>query len=180
MATETPTVAAFGRVRRMFVAIRTKPKAAVGAALIIVFAAVGMAAITAGATERHRSADPVVSESRLSTPAPERVDLFGDSLGYQAEPYLAMFFAANRDYTSDQLHLRRPGHLHFTGTKRVRHPAVGDIELTYEVFDASADSDLRLIVYTTQTGSSSDDALKLLASWSATQAQAGKDASSRP
>jgi hypothetical protein len=42
---------------------------------------------------------------------------------------------------------------HYTGTKRVRHPAVGDIELTYEVFDISTDRDLRLIVYTTQPGS---------------------------
>ena len=47
---------------------------------------------------------------------------------------------------------------HFTGTKRVRHPAVGDIELTYEVFDVSTDNDLRLIVYTTQPGSTSEDA----------------------
>ena len=38
---------------------------------------------------------------------------------------------------------------HFTGTKRVRHPAVGDIELTYEVFDISTDSDLRTVVHHT-------------------------------
>jgi transcriptional regulator with XRE-family HTH domain len=69
---------------------------------------------------------------------------------------------------------------HFTGTKRVRHPAVGDIELTYEVFDVSTDSDLRLIVYTTQPGSTSEDALKLLGSWTATQAQIGEDLSTRP
>ena len=69
---------------------------------------------------------------------------------------------------------------HFTGTKRVRHPAVGDIELTYEVFDVSTDSDLRLIVYTTQAGSTSEDALKLLASWTATQAQTGEDLFTRP
>jgi transcriptional regulator with XRE-family HTH domain len=69
---------------------------------------------------------------------------------------------------------------HFTGTKRVRHPAVGDIELTYEVFDVSTDSDLRLIVYTTQAGSTSEDALKLLASWTATEVQTGMDSSARP
>ena len=69
---------------------------------------------------------------------------------------------------------------HFNGTKRVRHPAVGDIELTYEVFDVSTDNDLRLIVYTTQTGSTSEDALKLLASWTATQEQMGEDLSTRP
>jgi transcriptional regulator with XRE-family HTH domain len=68
---------------------------------------------------------------------------------------------------------------HYTGSKRVRHPAVGDIELNYEVFDVSTDSDLRLIVYTTQQGSTSEDALKLLASWTATQAQTGEDLSTR-
>jgi transcriptional regulator with XRE-family HTH domain len=69
---------------------------------------------------------------------------------------------------------------HFTGTKRVRHPAVGDIELTYEVFDVSTDGDLRLVVYTAQPGSTSEDALKLLASWTATEAQKGEDLSTRP
>ena len=34
-----------------------------------------------------------------SRSAPQRVDLFGDSLGYQAEPYLDMFFAESHDYT---------------------------------------------------------------------------------
>jgi transcriptional regulator with XRE-family HTH domain len=65
---------------------------------------------------------------------------------------------------------------HYTGTKCVRHPAVGDIEVTYEVFDVPTDSDLRLIVYTTEPGSTSEDALKLLASWAATQAR-GDEAS---
>ncbi len=69
---------------------------------------------------------------------------------------------------------------HFTGTKCVRHPAVGDIEVTYEVFDVSTDSDLRLVVYTTLAGSRSEDALKLLASWAATEAQTGEDVSARP
>ena len=34
-----------------------------------------------------------------SAPAHETVDLFGDSLGYQAEPYLDMFFAETGNYT---------------------------------------------------------------------------------
>jgi transcriptional regulator with XRE-family HTH domain len=69
---------------------------------------------------------------------------------------------------------------HFTGTKRVRHPAVGDIELTYEVFDVSTDKNLRLIVYTTQPGSTSEDALKVLASWAATETQISEDSSTGP
>lgn len=32
-------------------------------------------------------------------PADRTVDLFGDSLGYQAEPYLDMFFGEARGYT---------------------------------------------------------------------------------
>jgi transcriptional regulator with XRE-family HTH domain len=69
---------------------------------------------------------------------------------------------------------------HFTGTKRVRHPAVGEIELNYEVFGVSTDPDLRLVVYTTQPGSTSEDAVKLLGSWSATQVQTDEDLSGRP
>ena len=69
---------------------------------------------------------------------------------------------------------------HYTGSKRVWHPAVGDIELTYEVFDVSTDRDLRLIVYTTQPGSTSEDALRLLASWTTTPARIGEDLSTRP
>ena len=84
---------------------------------------------------------------------------------------------------SEEFRIRWAAHnvrQHFTGTKRVRHPAVGDIELTYEVFDVSTDKDLRLIVYTTQPGSTSEDALKLLASWTATQSQIGEDLTTRP
>jgi hypothetical protein len=33
------------------------------------------------------------------SPGLEQVDLFGDSLGYQAEPYLDMFFAQTHNYT---------------------------------------------------------------------------------
>ncbi len=36
---------------------------------------------------------------RCLSPALEHVDLFGDSLGYQAEPYLDMFFAQTHNYT---------------------------------------------------------------------------------
>ncbi|MGA7418531.1 MAG: helix-turn-helix transcriptional regulator [Acidimicrobiales bacterium] len=83
---------------------------------------------------------------------------------------------------SDEFRTRWAAHnvrQHYTGTKRVRHPSVGDIELNYEVFDVSTDSDLRLITYTTQPGSTSEDALKLLASWTATPAQVGEDLSAR-
>ena len=57
---------------------------------------------------------------------------------------------------------------HQTGTKRLRHPVVGDLELTYEVMELSADTELRLAIFTAEPGSRSEQALNLLASWAAT------------
>ena len=56
---------------------------------------------------------------------------------------------------------------HQTGTKRLRHPIVGDLELAYEVMPLPAD-DLRLAIFTATPGTASADALRLLSSWSAT------------
>ena len=56
---------------------------------------------------------------------------------------------------------------HQTGTKRLHHPVVGDLELSYEVMELSADTGLRLAIFTAEPGSRSDEALNLLASWTA-------------
>jgi transcriptional regulator with XRE-family HTH domain len=61
---------------------------------------------------------------------------------------------------------------HDTGIKRLHHPVVGDLELTYEAMELSADSGLTMFAYTAESGSRSEQALKLLASWSATSDQA--------
>lgn len=57
---------------------------------------------------------------------------------------------------------------HRTGVKRLHHPVVGDLELTYEAFELPADLGLQLSTYTAEPGSPSEDALKLLATWAAT------------
>jgi transcriptional regulator with XRE-family HTH domain len=62
--------------------------------------------------------------------------------------------------------------LHQTGRKRLHHPVVGDLELTYEVLALPADPGLSLVVYGAEPGSASQDGLKLLASWAATLDQA--------
>jgi hypothetical protein len=59
-----------------------------------------------------------------------------------------------------------------TGVKRFRHPVVGDLTLTFEALDLAAGSGLRISAYTFEPGTSSDDALKVLASWAATLDQA--------
>jgi len=61
---------------------------------------------------------------------------------------------------------------HRTGVKRFHHPVVGDLTLTYEALDLAADTGLRVSAYTAEPGSTSDDALKVLASWAATLDQA--------
>ncbi len=59
---------------------------------------------------------------------------------------------------------------HHTGAKRFRHPVVGGMTLSFESFEPSADTDLRLVVYTAEAGSRSAEALSLLSSWTATEA----------
>ncbi len=57
---------------------------------------------------------------------------------------------------------------HQTGTKRLHHPLVGQITLSYETMTLDADDGLRMALYTAEPGSASQQALDLLASWTAT------------
>ena len=61
---------------------------------------------------------------------------------------------------------------HRTGIKRLHHPVVGDLSLTYEALDLAADAGLRISAYTAEPGTASEDGLNLLASWAATLDQA--------
>jgi transcriptional regulator with XRE-family HTH domain len=63
-------------------------------------------------------------------------------------------------------------HLHQTGAKHVHHPVVGDLSLTFEMLELRADAGLTLLTYTADPGSTSAEALNLLASWTATLDQA--------
>ncbi|MEE1672179.1 helix-turn-helix transcriptional regulator (plasmid) [Streptomyces sp. WAC07094] len=58
---------------------------------------------------------------------------------------------------------------HGTGTKRFHHQAVGELTLAYEGLDMAAEPGLTLTIYTAEPGSPSEEALRLLASWTATQ-----------
>ena len=81
-------------------------------------------------------------------------DLVGE-LSTRSEPFRAWWAAHNVRY-------------HRTGTKRLRHPVVGELELAYEVMDLSADDGLTIAAYSAEPGTRSAEALDLLASWSAT------------
>jgi transcriptional regulator with XRE-family HTH domain len=68
---------------------------------------------------------------------------------------------------------------HRSGVKRFRHPIVGELELTYEAMELPADPGLRLVTYTAEAGSESQDRLNFLASWSATLDQLGQAEAAR-
>jgi transcriptional regulator with XRE-family HTH domain len=61
---------------------------------------------------------------------------------------------------------------HRTGTKHLRHPVVGEITVIYETMQLNTDEGLTMAVYTAEPGSASQQALDILASWSATSDQA--------
>jgi len=72
---------------------------------------------------------------------------------------------------SDDFRTRWAAHdvrLHRTGLKHIHHPVVGDLHLSYDVMELPADPGLALIAFSAEAGSPDDDALKLLASWTAT------------
>lgn len=55
------------------------------------------------------------------------------------------------------------------GSKRLRHPLVGDLTVEYETLALPGDPDTTLFVYTTEAGSPSRHAVELLASWTMTE-----------
>lgn len=56
---------------------------------------------------------------------------------------------------------------HRTGRKQLRHPVVGDLDLSFEAMELPGE-DLTMLVYTAEPGSRSQEALDLLDSWAAT------------
>ena len=73
---------------------------------------------------------------------------------------------------SDEFRVRWASHdvrFHRSGTKRLHHPLVGDLTLTYESLELPADAGLTLVTYSAEPGSPSEAALRELGRWSATR-----------
>jgi transcriptional regulator with XRE-family HTH domain len=71
---------------------------------------------------------------------------------------------------SDDFRVRWAAHNvrhHRTGTKRLHHPEVGDLELVYEAMDFPANPEWFMFGYTAEPGTPSEDRLKLLGSLAA-------------
>lgn len=63
--------------------------------------------------------------------------------------------------------LRREEVAHRSGRKRLRHPAVGQLDLDFEAMELPSEPGLQLNIYTAAAGTPASDGLKLLASWAA-------------
>lgn len=75
---------------------------------------------------------------------------------------------------SEEFRVRWAAHnvrFHRTGVKHLHHPLVGDLTLSFEVLDLTADAGQTLLVYTAEPQSASQEALDLLASWASTPAK---------
>ncbi|MFI9082085.1 helix-turn-helix transcriptional regulator [Streptomyces sioyaensis] len=66
------------------------------------------------------------------------------------------------------------------GTKRLRHPLVGSLTLSYETFQLPSDPGLHVVTYHAEPGSPSAEALRLLASWGVDESPAGRHDLLRP
>jgi hypothetical protein len=55
------------------------------------------------------------------------------------------------------------------GSKRLRHPLVGDLTVEYETLTLPGDPYVSVFVYSTEPGSPSQRAMSVLASWSLTR-----------
>jgi transcriptional regulator with XRE-family HTH domain len=73
---------------------------------------------------------------------------------------------------SEQFRVRWAAHdvrLHQSGVKCFHHPVVGELTVHYESMPLPADPGLNVTFYTTEPGTASHDAFRLLASWAATE-----------
>ncbi|WP_062466593.1 helix-turn-helix transcriptional regulator [Demequina maris] len=71
---------------------------------------------------------------------------------------------------------------HRSGTKQLRHPAVGLLDLEFEAMELPSDPDLTLLVYAVTPGSPTADKLQLLEHWADEREAAGRlaDVSAAP
>ncbi|POH57811.1 helix-turn-helix domain-containing protein [Arthrobacter glacialis] len=76
---------------------------------------------------------------------------------------------------SDEFRKRWAQHnvrLHRTGAKTFHHPVVGELRVHFDALELPATPGLTMITYSAEPGSASEDGLRLLAMWAATNRQA--------
>ena len=143
----------------------------------------GLQTCSAGPLAPVPSTAPVTS---LGSPAP--VDFYADWDRAASDVDAVLRSAAGRDpydrglldlvgelsTQSAEFRTRWAAHnvrFHDTGIKELHHPVVGDLTLTYNRMELSADPGQMLMIWTAEPGSKSAEALSLLRSWATTPQQ---------
>ncbi|MCG5446089.1 helix-turn-helix transcriptional regulator [Micromonospora sp. NIE79] len=83
------------------------------------------------------------------------MNLIGE-LSMRSEPFRAMWAAQDV-------------YVHRHGTKLLRHPAIGELDLAFEALELPGDDGLMILTYSAEPGTPAGDGLELLATWAATQ-----------
>ena len=105
------------------------------------------------------TSSPSCARKPAATPTTAAFQSSSESSRLRSEPFRAQWAAHNVRF-------------HDKGTKRLHHPIVGELTLTFETMQLTADTGLTMAAYTVEPASKSEEALKLLASWTATPDQA--------
>ena len=147
-------------------------------------------------SELHRAAERPVNTARFIFLDPHATHFFVDWERIARDAVGALRAQAGRDPHDRQLSnligelstrsddfrtwwARHDVYVHGYGSKRLRHPVVGDLELAFNAMELPGGSGLTMVAYNAEPGSAAEDALKLLASWSATDDSAGMRRSGR-
>jgi transcriptional regulator with XRE-family HTH domain len=111
----------------------------------------------------ERAADDIAamlrSEAGSNPHDKQLVELIGE-LSTQSEDFRSRWAAHNVRF-------------HRTGHKRLHHPVVGTLDLSFEAMEFPSHPGLTLLAYTAPAGTPTADSLRMLASWAATAEQAG-------
>lgn len=107
-------------------------------------------------------------QARLMTAAMLRLAAGRDPLDEQLTALVGELSTRSPQFRQDWA--RRDVHEHRTGHKVYRHPDVGELDVTFDVFEMPGQPGLSITTYTAEEGSPSAQRLTLLASLAATQA----------
>ena len=112
---------------------------------------------------RHRPARPSAACAPRPAATPDDralTDLVGE-LSMRSQAFRSRWAAHDVEY-------------YRSGIQPFRHPLVGDLDLEYDALEIPADPGQTIIVYSAEPGSAAHEALGILASWAATQPEAGQ------
>ncbi|WP_435054259.1 alcohol dehydrogenase catalytic domain-containing protein [Nonomuraea angiospora] len=105
--------------------------------------------------------------ARSMTAAMLRLEAGRDPLNQELTAHIGELSTLSPQFRADWA--ERDVHEHRTGRKVYRHPEVGEIDVTFDVFELPGEPGLSICAYSVEEGSPSAGRFALLSSWAATQ-----------